>query len=133
MSETTVAIYVRVSTVEQAEKGWSLDGQTKECREFCEAQGHRVVRLYKDKGFSATTLERPMLQKMLEHASMGMFDRIVLWKYDRLSRNNMDFPALLHFFSKQGIEVCSVREPTPNDGSPYNEFIIGILGLVSSL
>ena len=27
----------------------------------------------------------------------------------------------------------SITEPTPNDGSPYNEFIVGILGLVSTM
>ncbi|MCK4718352.1 MAG: recombinase family protein [Thermoplasmata archaeon] len=133
MSGQKVAIYVRVSTKEQAENNWSLEGQVKECREYCDAHDWSVVRLYKDKGYSASTLERPMLTKMLEHATLGLFERVVLWKYDRLSRDNMDFPALLHFFNKQDVEVCSVREPTPNDGSPYNEFIIGILGLVSSL
>jgi len=130
---TPTAIYIRVSTVEQAEKGWSLEGQLKECRGYCAANDLKVVRIYKDKGFSGGSIERPHLQKMLEQASMGSFEYLVLWRYDRLSRNNIDFPALLHFLQKCGVTVVSVQEPTPNDGSPYNEFIVGILGLVSSL
>ena len=48
-----VAIYVRVSSVEQARHGWSIQGQTDEIREFCKKEGFKVVRIYKDEGFSA--------------------------------------------------------------------------------
>ncbi len=70
---------------------------------------------------------------MLEHAGTGSFDKLILWKYDRLSRDNIDFPALLHFLNKNEVGVESITEPTPNDGSPYNEFVVGILGLVSTM
>jgi DNA invertase Pin-like site-specific DNA recombinase/transposase-like protein len=128
-----VAIYARVSTLEQAENNWSIEGQLNECREHCDRKKYKVVRIYKDKGESAATLDRPGLEAMLEHVGAGFFEKIVLWKYDRLSRDNIDFPALLHFFNKNGVEVESITEPTPNDGSPYNEFIVGILGLVSTM
>ncbi|MHA1949136.1 MAG: recombinase family protein [Candidatus Thorarchaeota archaeon] len=128
-----VAIYVRVSTLEQAENNWSIEGQLNECREHCDRKGYKVVRIYKDAGRSAATIERPGLEQMLEHAGTGAFDKLILWKYDRLSRDNIDFPALLHFLNKNGVGIESITEPTPNDGSPYNEFIVGILGLVSTM
>ena len=46
------AIYLRVSTKEQQEKGWSIDGQYDECRKWCENEGYKVVRVYSDPGFS---------------------------------------------------------------------------------
>ncbi len=128
-----VAIYVRVSSLEQAENNWSIEGQLNECREHCERKGYKVARIYKDKGKSAATIERPGLEQMLEHAGTGFFDKLILWKYDRLSRDNIDFPALLHFLNKNEVKIESITEPTPNDGSPYNEFIVGILGLVSTM
>jgi DNA invertase Pin-like site-specific DNA recombinase len=133
LDNTPVAIYVRVSSLEQAENGWSIEGQIKEIRQHCENKGCKAVRLYKDEGYSASTIERPALQKMLEHSIEKKFEKIIIWKYDRLSRNDMDFFALIHFLNKNKIVIESINEPTPNDGSPYNEFIIGILGLISSL
>ncbi|MDD5238832.1 MAG: recombinase family protein [Candidatus Nanoarchaeia archaeon] len=130
---TNVAIYLRVSTMEQAENGWSIEGQYKEIREFCGKENLKVVRVYRDLGFSGSDMERPGLQKLLEQSWSGEYTKVIIWKYDRLSRNNMDFPALLHFLNKNEVKVVSIKEPTPNDDSPYNEFVIGILGLISSL
>lgn len=132
-TKNKAAVYLRVSTLEQAENGWSIEGQYKEIREFCDKEGYKVSRVYRDLGYSGSTIERPGLEKLLEHSCIGHFEKLLLWKYDRLSRDNMDFPALIHFLNKNDIEVISVKEPTPNDDSPYNEFVIGILGLISSL
>ncbi|MBA3045221.1 MAG: recombinase family protein [Euryarchaeota archaeon] len=131
--QTRAAIYVRVSTLEQAENGWSIDGQISDIRNYCDSKDYKVVRIFKDAGFSGGDMKRPALQKMIEHGSNKAFEVVILWKYDRLSRNNIDFPALLHYLKTHDIVVESVNEPTPNDGSPYNEFVVGILGLVSSL
>lgn len=130
---TNVAVYLRVSTLEQADHGWSIEGQYKEIREYCEKEKLTVVRVYRDLGFSGSDMERPGLQKMLEQSWSGEYTKVIIWKYDRLSRNNMDFPALLHFLNKNDVNVVSIKELTPNDDSPYNEFVIGILGLISSL
>ena len=128
-----VAIYVRVSTVEQAHHGWSIQGQTDDIREYCNKEDYKVVRIYKDEGYSAKDINRPKLQLMIEHALQGHFEAVIIWKYDRLSRNEVDFPALLHFFRKHNIDIISINELTPEEGNPYSDFIIGILGLVSSL
>ena len=37
-----VAIYCRVSTVEQAEEGYSIDEQNLKIREYCEREGHEI-------------------------------------------------------------------------------------------
>ncbi len=48
-----VGIYVRVSTVEQAEKGWSVEGQYREIRAFCEKhEDWKVAWIFKDGGYS---------------------------------------------------------------------------------
>ncbi len=51
-----VGIYVRVSTVEQAEKGWSVEGQYREIRAFCEKhEDWKVAWIFKDGGYSRPT------------------------------------------------------------------------------
>ena len=56
-----------------------------------------------------------------------------MWKYDRLSRDNIDFPVLLHVLEKHSVRVVSVCEPSLDRGSPYGEFVVGILGLIATL
>ncbi len=82
-----VAIYVRVSTVEQAEKGWSVDGQYRDIRAFCERnKDWKVAWIFKDGGHSAADLNRPGIQNLSDRVQEGGLDIVVVWRYDRLSR-----------------------------------------------
>ena len=125
------AIYVRVSSNEQAQNGWGLEGQYDDSRDYCDKQGYTVVRVFRDDGYSGANLERPGIKKLIELAHYDLFDIVVLWKYDRISRDRVDFPILLYYLHNNDIKVESVREPS-GDG-PYNDFVVGILGLFSDL
>lgn len=128
-----VALYLRVSTEDQARNGWSIEGQYNDLRDYCDRKGYRVVRVYKDEGISGSILERPALNRLLVDASEKEFEVVIVWKYDRLSRDEIDFPLLIHNLKKFDVNIESMAEPTPNDGSPYSEFIVGLLGLMASL
>ena len=56
-----------------------------------------------------------------------------MWKYDWLSRNEVDFLVLLNYFKNLNIQIASINEPVGMENTPYNEFIVGIFGLVSAL
>ena len=56
-------LYIRVSTDEQAEKGYSLKHQEERLRQYCQHQQIEVVAVYKD--HSAKTFERPEFTKLL--------------------------------------------------------------------
>ncbi|WLR54320.1 recombinase family protein [Mesobacillus subterraneus] len=56
-----VAIYIRVSTDEQAKHGYSIAAQEERLIAYCKSQDWEVVKIYKDEGFSAKDLERPNL------------------------------------------------------------------------
>lgn len=128
------AIYLRVSTKEQAEKGWSIEGQYNDIHRYCEGQPNvKIVRIYRDNGHSGSTLERPAMQNLLIHAQQKKFDMVICWRYDRISRDNTDFPTLLSYLKTYGIDVKSITEPTPPYDSPYGEFVVGMIGLVSTL
>ena len=76
-----VGLYLRVSTQEQAERGWSIEGQYTELRKFCE--GHeewKVVRVLRDPGYTAANLERPGIQQLLELIRTGQLDVVVVWR-----------------------------------------------------
>lgn len=81
-----VGIYTRVSTEEQATHGVSLMAQENALLEYAKNKNYKVVDVYSDEGLSATTLDRPGLQKLLEDVRQGRLDLILITKLDRLSR-----------------------------------------------
>jgi DNA invertase Pin-like site-specific DNA recombinase len=87
--------YVRVSTDEQARSGLGLEAQVRSVTDECERRGWRMVRLIRDEGVSAKTLERPGLKQALRAIADGKADGIVAAKLDRLSRSVIDFSTLL--------------------------------------
>ncbi len=112
-----IAIYLRVSTVEQAEKGWSLEGQYRDIRTFCEKQEDWEVRwVFRDEGYSAASLDRPGILRLLDRVQEGGLDFVVVWRFDRLSRDNVDFPVLFHILQRHRVQIASMQEPSLEQG-----------------
>ncbi len=111
---TRSAIYVRVSSEEQT-KGFSLEAQEKAARQFAAAKGWEVVAIYVDPGFSAKTDKRPKFQQMIADAQAGMFDAIIVHKFDRFARNRKDAVTYKALLKQDGIAVYSVSEPIDSD------------------
>jgi site-specific DNA recombinase len=82
-----VATYARVSTQEQASAGTSLDFQQAQLTGYCQLQGWTVINSYVDPGFSGKDGDRPGLKRLLTDAKLGLFDKMVVFKLDRLARN----------------------------------------------
>ena len=104
-----VAIYLRVSTEEQAE-GHSLDAQRKLCTQLAETRGWQIVATYEDPGYSAKTEKRPAFQRLLADARAGNVDIILTHKLDRFSRSIFDIFRLLREFHEHGISYVSAAE-----------------------
>ena len=77
------AIYVRVSTEEQAMKGYSLKDQLYECRLKA---GNSAVKEYIDDGISGEFLDRPALERLRSDLKSGSIDEVICLDPDRLSR-----------------------------------------------
>jgi site-specific DNA recombinase len=75
--------YIRVSTQEQADKGFSVDGQKKELIPAIEAQGYEIAAVITDAGYSRDTLDRPGIDEILDYVVTGEIDAIWAWKRDR--------------------------------------------------
>ncbi len=88
-----VAAYVRVSTQEQKLHGLSLDAQKMKLTEFAEKNHMRIVEWYVDEGVSGRKLirNRPELQRMIQDAEKGKFDRIIFIKLDRFFRSVAEY------------------------------------------
>lgn len=88
-----VAAYVRVSTTEQKLHGLSLDAQKMKLTEYAEKNGMKIVEWYVDEGVSGRKLirNRPQLQRMIQDAERGQFDRIIFIKLDRFFRSVAEY------------------------------------------
>lgn len=104
-------IYTRVSSSEQV-KGYSLEGQEKDCRAFALNNGYEVDRVFVEKGESAKTQNRTELQKLIKYAieHKKNLTCLIIWKLDRFARNLEDQIELIKSFSKINIRVLSVTD-----------------------
>lgn len=89
----TVACYIRVSTAEQRLHGLSLDAQIQKLEEYAKEHNMKIVEWYKDEGVSARKLihKRPELQRMIQDAEQGKFERIIFIKLDRFFRSVAEY------------------------------------------
>lgn len=81
-----VALYIRVSTEEQALHGDSIEAQKQALREYAEKNEYKIIDYYIDDGFTATSLKRPNLQRLLDDIKADKIDLVLFTKIDRWSR-----------------------------------------------
>ncbi len=105
--ENQTVLYVRVSTMEQATKGVSLDAQDERLRSYCTMQGLDVVRVFIEEGVSAgKPLEsRPEGRKMLTLLKRKKASHVVALKLDRLFRNAENALRLTSIWDNTGITL----------------------------
>ena len=85
-----VVLYVRVSTKEQAEEGYSVGAQLEKMRYYCKSKEWIITEEYVDGGFSGSNMDRPALEKLIRDASHHKMDMVLVYKLDRLSRSQKD-------------------------------------------
>jgi site-specific DNA recombinase len=106
-------VYGRVSTDEQAEKGYSLSEQEQKGAHFSQANGWQVVEEITD-DFTGRRLDRPGLNRISELAQARAFDVLVVVRTDRLARKNHLRRTYEEWLEKRGIEVRYVDQRLEN-------------------
>ncbi len=117
-----VAIYARVSTDEQ-----STDVQLEELKAFCKAQGHEIVKVYADDGYTGRNTKRPNLIALRYALKSKAFDAILVWKLDRLARSLKELITLIEEFEAHGIKLISLKDRL-DLGSSEGRLMMHILG-----
>ena len=87
------SLYARISTDKQDPT--SIDGQFRNCEEFCGRNGLEVVARFRDDGITGTDDGRPGYCLLTEAADRGDFDVIIVDETSRLTRNPSTLLALL--------------------------------------
>lgn len=103
-----VAIYTRVSTLEQANEGYSIEGQEQRLKAYCKVHDWENYEFFVDAGQSASNTDRAGLQNMLNR--LDEFDLILVYKLDRLTRSVRDLMGLLDTFEEKDVKFRSATE-----------------------
>ena len=102
------ALYVRVSTEEQATEGFSLDAQISKLKTYCRLEGWNIAAVYCEEGESGRSTKRPQYQKMMSESDT--WDVILVYKLDRIHRNSVNFAKMMEELDQKGKDFCSVQE-----------------------
>lgn len=102
--------YIRVSTDEQAQGGYSLGAQRAKLEQYAALYDMELVEVVVDAGVSAKTLDRPGLHQALAALKSGQAEGILVAKLDRLTRSVKDLGALLEGYFASKFALLSVAD-----------------------
>jgi site-specific DNA recombinase len=127
-----VALYVRVSTEEQADEGFSINGQIKTLEDYCERNRYEVVKVYKDEGLSGKSMNRPALRELLKDCKSNLFDMVMVWKISRLARKQVDFLNIIDLLEKNNVTFFSYSENI-DASTPTGKAMLQMMGSFAEL
>jgi site-specific DNA recombinase len=124
MMKKTAYLYVRVSTDEQADTGYSQRYQEETLKRYCELQGITIKSVFFE-DHSAKTFQRPEWNRILltlkKHRNAA--ELILFTKWDRFSRNAGDAYGMINTLNKLGVEPQAIEQPL-NLEIPENKMML---------
>ena len=122
---TTAVLYARYSSDKQREA--SIDDQLRVCNEYCAQNGIEVLRVYADYALSGKTDQRPEFRRMIANAPES--DYVVVYMFDRFSRDRYDSATYKKMLRDLGVRVVSASEKV--EDTPEGGLQEGLLELLS--
>jgi DNA invertase Pin-like site-specific DNA recombinase len=107
-----VILYVRVSTDEQAGRGYSLRDQEQKLINYCQNNNLNILEIFRE-DYSAKTFKRPEFKKLLDYCKKNKKDvhQLIFLKWDRFSRNTGESYQMISIFNDLAIEVNAIEQP----------------------
>ena len=109
ISEGIVALYIRVSTLNQVDRD-SLKTQEERLIAYCTASGIKEFKIYREAGFSAKDTKRPAFEDLMRDIKEGKISSVFVIKLDRITRSMDDLLYLTNFFNKYDVKFVSITE-----------------------
>jgi len=79
------AIYVRVSTEEQVQEGFSIRAQTDKLKAYALLKDWEIYGIYSDEGISGKNIvDRPAINRLIDDINDGKVENVLVFKVDRL-------------------------------------------------
>lgn len=122
--------YVRVSTEEQAIKGYSIAEQKEIIKRYCNNNGIYDFKMIVDDGYSGKTLNRPGIRQVLQEVKSDEVDKLIIKKLDRLGRKMSDNENIMMTCITNGTDFISVEDDF-NLSSAMGRFLFNFKGLLA--
>lgn len=103
-------LYARKSSEEEDKQSLSIDSQIKELTQLAEKEKLNIIEVFKESR-SAKDIGRPVFNSMMEKAETGNCG-IIVWKLDRLARNEIDGGRIIYWLGKNIIQKIITAEKT---------------------
>lgn len=130
----TAIIYIRVSTDEQAIKGYSMKNQEDRLVQYCEGNNIAVLQVIRE-DHSAKTFNRPewkIMLKSFNHKKSERPDLVLFTRWDRFSRNAGDAYYMIAYLKQMCIEVQAIEQML-DLSIPENKLVLALYLAVSEV
>lgn len=124
------ALYVRVSTEDQAKEGYSLDAQIKRLEAYCRSRSWKISSIYRDEGYSGRNIIRPEYERMMKESDE--WDVLLVLKMDRIHRNSVNFAFMMDDLQKKGKDFNSMQEKFDTT-TAMGRFVMDIIQRIAQL
>ncbi len=108
----TAIIYARYSSDSQSEQ--SIEGQLRVCKEYAKNNNILILDTYIDRAMTGTNDNRPDFQRMIKDSNQKSFDYVLVYKFDRFSRNKYETAIHKKTLRDNGVKVISATEFVPD-------------------
>ncbi|MDE6788484.1 MAG: recombinase family protein [Ruminococcus sp.] len=121
--------YIRVSSEKQVEN-YSLDFQDRILKRYAETNNIKLVRVFREEGYSATNTNRPAYKEMIKYLEENDIDVILVHKLDRLHRDETNMFNDLKRFRESKIKVIAVADgiDTSDDSAGLATAMLAAIG-----
>ena len=121
-------LYARISTNDGRQ---DTENQLVQLREYAARQGYAVVNEYIDRA-SGKNCERDAFRKLFEDASRRMFDVVVVWALDRLTREGVfETFGYIRKLTGFGVQFESYTEAHFRTTGPAGELMLAIAAWIA--
>jgi site-specific DNA recombinase len=129
----SIALYMRVSTEDQADRG-TIEAQRDFLRQFASLYQLPVVDEYADDGVTGTLPlgERPEGRRLLQDAEAGRFGCVLVYRLTRLGRSLKALIEAHDTLAHYGVTIRSAMEPF-DTSTPIGTFLFQLLSSLAEL
>lgn len=126
------ALYIRVSTLDQAREGYSLAAQQAALEAWAATHSY-ATQLYADEGISGKDIgHRPAMCQMLAAVEAGKIAVVAVWALSRLTRSVADLYATWELLEAHGVGLISHTEGF-DTSTPTGRAMMGLLGVFAQM
>lgn len=119
-------LYARKSTESEEKQILSIDSQIKEMTQIAEREKLNIVEIRRESHSAKESGQRPVFEELVKDIDAGIFNAIITWAPDRLSRNAGDLGKLVDRIDQNKLVQIKIFGQTFSN-SPSDKFLLMIL------